>query len=131
MIRPMREIPRLPDSAGKGSLERSKHFSIAGPEDGVFRAKASLKDGQHTMEASLVIQVETMTVIEVAGSITSAPHDSCSTAVEGMQGLLAMPIPPGLFREMQSRVGGRKGCIHMNELVRETVQLVAAHRTLS
>ncbi|MDO8691088.1 MAG: DUF2889 domain-containing protein [Dehalococcoidia bacterium] len=127
----MREIPRIPDNVGKGSLQRSKHFSISGPEGGVFRAKASLRDGQHTMEASLAIQEGTMKVLEVAGSITSAPHPDCRTAVEGMQNLVGMLVQPGLFREMQSRVGGRKGCIHMNELIRESVQLVAAHRNLT
>ncbi|MDP2659550.1 MAG: DUF2889 domain-containing protein [Dehalococcoidia bacterium] len=127
----MREIPRIPDNAGKGSLKRSKHFSIAGPEDGVFRAEASLKDEQHAMEATLVIRQGTMKVLQVAGSIASAPHPDCRTAVHGMQNLVGMLIQPGLFREMQSRVGGRKGCIHMNELVRESVQLVAAHRNLT
>ena len=127
----MFELPRMNEKMGNGNLVRDKHFSISGPEEGVYRAEASLKDGQHTMEVSLVIQVGTMDVLEVHGAIYTAPYDICGTAVEGLQKLVGMRIGPGLFGEMQKRVGGAKGCIHINELVREAVQLVAAHRSLT
>jgi len=127
----MYDLPRMLEKMGNGNLERSKQFSISGPEDGVFCAKASLKDRQHTMEVLIVIQEGTMEIVEVQGSITEAPHDPCPSSVEGLKSLIGMRIQPGLFSEMQRRVGGFKGCIHMNELIRESVQLVAAHRNLT
>ncbi len=123
----MREVPRMPDAVGNGRLVRNKQFFITGPEDGVFRGKASLQDGQHTMEVSLVVRQGTMEVLQLEASIDAAPHTVCASAVEGLQKLIGMRIQPGLFGEMQQRVGGPRGCIHMNELIREALQLVAAH----
>ncbi len=127
----MYDLPRMIEKMGDGKLERSKHFSITGPDDGVFCAKASLKDRQHNMEVVVVIQEGTMEILEVQGSIIEAPHDPCPSSVEGLKSLVGMRIQPGLFGEMQRRVGGFKGCIHMNELIRESVQLVAAQRNLT
>ncbi|MDP2726230.1 MAG: DUF2889 domain-containing protein [Dehalococcoidia bacterium] len=119
------------ENIGNGELSRNKQFSITGPEDGVYRAQASLQDSQHKMEVSLAVGETDMEVLEVKGSITKSPHDVCADAVAGLQALVGMRIKPGLFAEMQKRVGGAKGCIHMNELIREAVQLVAAHRNLT
>ena len=127
----VRELPRMPDTVGNGSLVRNKQFTITGPDDGVFRAQASLVDGQHTMEVSLAVQVETMEVLEVKGCITIAPHRVCPQAVDGLRALVGMRLRPGLFGEMQRRVGGPRGCIHVNDLIRESLQLIAAHRNLT
>lgn len=119
------------ESLGKGELVRTKQFSISGPQDGIFRTRAALQDNQHIMEVELAVRVGDMEVVEVGGAITSAPHDICAEAVGNLQNLVGMRIQPGLFREMEKRVGGAKGCIHINELIREACQLVAAHRNLT
>jgi hypothetical protein len=121
----------MDENLGKGELVRNKQFSITGPEDGVFRAQAALQDNQHTMAVSLTVRVGDMEVLGVEGSITLAPHAVCAQAVGNLRDLVGMRIQPGLFREMEKRVGGSKGCIHMNELIREACQLVAAHRNLT
>src|SRR3989304_1081274 len=105
----VRELPRMPDTVGNGSLVRNKQFTITGPDGGVFRAQASLVDGQHTMEVSLAVQVETMEVLEVKGCITIAPHRVCPQAVDGLGVLVGMRLRPGLFGAMQRRGGGARG----------------------
>ncbi len=73
----------------------------------------------------------TMQILDVEGTIMFSPHPDCMKAVDGLQSLVGMVVQPGLFSDMQKRVGGTKGCIHMNELIRESVQLVAAYRNLT
>lgn len=121
----------MSEGLGNGRLERTKQFSITGPDDGIFEGMASLQDSQHTMEVTVVVRVDSMEVVRVQGSITKAPFDICASAMEGLRSLEGMRVRPGLFGEMQKRVGGPKGCIHMNDLIREALQLIAAHRNLT
>lgn len=127
----MREIPRMDEDQGRGKYQRDKRFTIEGPEDGKFTAHASLRDGAHSMEAHVVVEEGTMAILQVKGVMNKIPHDVCSTSMDGLQSLVGMQIKPGIFSEMQKRVGGAKGCIHMNDLVRETLQLVAAHWSMT
>lgn len=70
----------------------------------------------HDMWLRLVVNAS-LDVIEVEASIDASPYPVCREAVRVLQTLKGLRIGPGWSGAVRERLGGRKGCTHLCELL--------------
>jgi len=71
----------------------------------------------HDMSVRLVVDAE-LHVIDILACTDAAPHGVCGEAPGTLQSLRGLRIGPGWSEAIRQRLGGRKGCTHLVELLK-------------
>jgi hypothetical protein len=70
----------------------------------------------HDMSIRLVVNAA-LDVIDVQACIDASPYPMCGEATHALQSLKGLRIGPGWSAAIRERLGGRKGCTHLAELL--------------
>lgn len=70
----------------------------------------------HDMSIRLVVNAG-LDLIDIEASIDASPYPICGEATRALQSLKGLRIGPGWSRSIHERLGGRKGCTHLAELL--------------
>jgi hypothetical protein len=71
----------------------------------------------HDMSIRLVVN-DRLDLIEIEACIDASPFGICSEATRALQSLVGLRIGSGWSAAIRERLGGRKGCTHLAELLR-------------
>jgi len=102
-------------------------------EDGLFDVEASLRDISpegtdlyfkqvdaggllHGLRLTMTIDAD-MQIVHMQAHSDTVPTPWCSESSKPYDQLVGLRIGPGFTQRMKERVGGRKGCTHLTELI--------------
>jgi hypothetical protein len=71
----------------------------------------------HDMSIRLVVD-EDLNVMDILASTDASPHGICQGATSTLQCMKGVRIGPGWSKAIRERLAGRKGCTHLNELLK-------------
>jgi hypothetical protein len=79
----------------------------------------SISAGEALHDLSLRVTLDSHMVIQQAKAVSDeTPYNFCKQAVKNMSTLAGLQIAPGWMREVRRRIGGKKGCTHLTELLK-------------
>lgn len=80
--------------------------------------RAEIAPGEHFHEMRLRLVVdEALEIREAAVETVQAPYAACGDINPGYSALVGLRLGPGFMREVRERLGGERGCTHINELL--------------
>ncbi|MGH9081110.1 MAG: DUF2889 domain-containing protein [Acidimicrobiales bacterium] len=89
----------------------------------------------HDMELRVTVRTDDMVVVEAVARMHSFPHAECPMIVEAFAGLAGLSVSRGFTRRVQERLGGPRGCSHLEQLARAlgpvVIQAVTSRRALA
>lgn len=84
----------------------------------------------HDMELAVTVRSSDLTITRAAATMHAFPHQECPAITPAFVELEGMQIGRGFTREVQRRLGGPRGCAHLQHLSRvlapAVVQTVAS-----
>jgi hypothetical protein len=93
-------------------------------EDTVM-ARGSILDQVHNIAIELIIDITTLEILSAEAQMVKVPFPECKPALENVKNLIGMKLNAGISQRIGPAVGGKGGCIHLAEVVVETVRLAA------
>jgi hypothetical protein len=106
-------------------FQRSIHSNVKQIDAGRLLVASSLLDLEHSLHLELIVRIEDQTIESAKATMSKTPLTRCLKGVEGIPGLAGMVIDRGVLREIHRRVGGRRGCAHLVELLDNAVRLIS------
>lgn len=87
-------------------------------EEVPFRSRSPVRAGElmHRMELRFLIDRE-YTILDVQAHTQTAPWPVCGETDADYRALIGLRIGPGLRGRVAERLGGERGCTHLNDLI--------------
>ncbi len=105
--------------------ERSINMKILEDTPETILARGSILDQVHNIAVELVINIETLEILKVEGRMVKVPFGTCKPALENLKTIEGQKLNAGISKKIADQIGGKDGCIHLSEVVIETVRLAA------
>lgn len=94
-------------------------------ENGHLMLEATLLDPYHLIRLNIHIDPQTKTILNAKSEFASHPHAVCPLAAQKAKLLNGLKIERGITKLVSQKIGGSDGCIHLRELVMETINFAA------
>ncbi len=89
----------------------------------------------HDMELRVTVGLDDMVVTEAVAHMHAFPHSECPMIEAAFAGLAGLSVSRGFTRQVQERLGGPRGCSHLEQLARAlgpvVIQAVTSRRALA
>lgn len=89
-----------------------KTYELTMPDRGTLMAGTPI----HDMAIRVTVD-DSMTIREIATSMTSTPFPECLQAQDPMQQMIGCKMGPGWRHSVEKNLGGIRGCTHLRELL--------------
>lgn len=93
--------------------------------DGNMMLEATFLDTYHLMRLNIQIEPDTRTIIAAKSEFANYPHSLCTKVADKAKTLVGLKITRGITKEVIKRVGGSEGCVHLRELVLDSINFAA------
>ncbi len=93
--------------------------------DGNMMLEATFMDTYHLIRLNLQIHPQSRTIIAAKSEYTNFPHAQCASLEVKAKALVGLILERGITKEIINRIGGCDGCVHLRELVMETINFAA------
>ncbi len=86
---------------------------------------SQLSDFAHIFEVKLRIDLKSKVVLEASGCYHKTPYKVCNETLPLVLSLKGLTVKPGVLKEIASILSGKKGCVHLFELVENAIKLAS------
>lgn len=93
--------------------------------DGKMMLEATFLDPYHLIRLNITLEPHSRTIIGAKCEFTNYPHTQCVGLATKAKEIIGIQIKRGVTKEILSKIGGCDGCVHLKELVLETVNFAA------
>ncbi len=94
-------------------------------ENGNLMMEATFLDPYHLIRFNLQIDPAKRVIVAAKSEMANHPHGTCPSVNEKTKSLIGIEITRGVTREVNKRIGGPEGCIHLREIILETINFAA------
>ncbi|MBM2814125.1 MAG: hypothetical protein HW421_887 [Ignavibacteria bacterium] len=94
-------------------------------ENGNLMLHAVFLDPYHLIRLNLHIVPQTKTIVGAFCEYANNPHRECPVVALKAAQLIGLRIERGITKKVSERIGGSEGCVHLRELVLETINFSA------
>jgi hypothetical protein len=93
--------------------------------NGNVMLEATFLDTYHLIRLNIHLEPGTRTIVAAKCEYTNYPHTLCASLENKATSLVGLRIIRGITKEVLKRTGGSDGCVHLRELVLDTVNFAA------
>ena len=93
--------------------------------NGNLMIKATFLDPYHLIRLNLHIEPSSKTIVAAICEFGNYPHSLCPSIVGKAKSLIGLQIKRGILKEIIKAVGGCDGCVHLKELVIDSINFAA------
>lgn len=83
-----------------------------------MQVTSSLKDRVHEIELVLAVAPGSMEIKAATARMIQVPYEVCTQALESLKLIIGLKIQTGINRQVAELIGGTKGCVHLNDLLK-------------
>ncbi len=94
-------------------------------ENGNLMMEATFLDPYHLIRFNMQIDPSTRKIVAAKSEMANHPHEVCPSVNERTKTLIGVEVARGVTREINKRIGGPDGCIHLREVMLETINFAA------
>lgn len=106
-------------------FQRSIHSNVKKVDDDHLLVTSSLLDLAHSFHLELRVRLSDGTIESAKASMSKVPLSRCVKGIEAIPSLAGLAIDRGVLKEVHRRVGGARGCAHMEELLADAIRLIS------
>jgi hypothetical protein len=99
------------------NFRRDISYRVLKREDGTIALSANLRDRFHDIEAEVIADGESLTIISARAEFHRSPTGDCRNVSARVGRLVGFPIGKGLNRKLMDTLGGSEGCGNMRNLL--------------
>ena len=81
--------------------------------------EGKISDSYHEMAATIEFSFPELEILNVECSFIRYPHEECLDALKYIEEIKGLRVRKRFYDELMERIGGPKGCIHLNNLIYE------------
>jgi len=81
--------------------------------------EGKISDSYHEMTANIEFSFPGLEIVNIECSFIRYPHEECLDALKNIEGVKGLRVGKRFYYELMERIGGPKGCIHLNNLIYE------------
>lgn len=93
--------------------------------NGNLMIESTFLDPYHLIRLNLHIEPETKTIVAAISEFGNYPHTLCLSIAGKAKLLVGLQIKRGILKEIANAVGGCDGCVHLRELVIDSINFAA------
>ena len=93
--------------------------------DGNMMIESTFLDTYHLIRLNIQIEPDTRTIIAAKNEFTNYPHTLCANLNNLVKSLIGLQVKRGITKEVLKRIGGCDGCVHLRELVLDSINFAA------
>ncbi len=86
---------------------------------------SQLSDFAHIFEVRMRIELKSKKIIEASGCYHKTPYKICGDTLSLINKLNGLIVKPGILKEVAKILTGKKGCVHLFELVENALKLAS------
>ncbi len=94
-------------------------------ENGNLMLEATLLDPYHLIRFNMHIEPQSKLIVHAKSEFANNPHGQCPIVSIKAAMLIGLKIERGIVKEVTHRIGGSDGCVHLRELILETINFAA------
>ncbi|MEN6348128.1 MAG: DUF2889 domain-containing protein [Syntrophomonas sp.] len=87
-----------------------------------FEVSGQWKDDIHDIRSHMVFDFETFKILEAEAHSFNTPFPICAQGLQSIKNIVGLEVGPGFNRQVNQKVMGRQGCVHLGELVMNSVK---------
>ena len=97
-----------------------------------YEVQGQWKDDVHDLRTRILFDYHTYKIIDAEVEASGIPFDICQQGIKSIKNLIDVQVSPGFNKLVKEQVMGKKGCVHVGELVLGSVKaaLQAASREI-
>lgn len=110
--------------------ERFEKYTVNPIPGKGYEVLGHFKDDVHDINSRILFDYRSYRVIEAEVHTSNLPFPICQSGLDKIKDIIGVPAGPGFNRTVKERLGGSSGCIHLAEMVMNSMQagLQAASR---
>ncbi len=93
--------------------------------DGNLMIESTFLDPYHLIRLNLHIEPHSKTIVAAKSEFSNFPHTLCPSIARKAKSLVGLQIKRGILKEILKAVGGCEGCVHLKELVIDSINFAA------
>jgi hypothetical protein len=105
--------------------ERTINMKILDNTEDTVLARGSILDQVHNIAVEMIIDINTLEIKNVEAQMVKVPFPECKPALDNLKKIIGFKLNAGISQRLISAIGGSLGCIHLSEVVVETIRLAA------
>lgn len=111
--------------------EKIEKYSVKAILNTGFEVKGQWKDDIHNIYCRLLFDLDSFKILEAEAWAESTPFPICPQGLKNISTIVGDTVGPGFNRLVSAKVMGKEGCVHLAELVINSVKALvqAASRT--
>lgn len=102
--------------------ERTERYTVEAIPNVGYEVRGEWKDDVHHIRTRMVFDYHTYKILEAEAEDISTPFAICNQGIQSIKKLIGQPVTPGFSRLVNQTVSGKEGCIHVGEMVLNSVR---------
>lgn len=102
--------------------EKMEKYSVDAIPGRGFEIKGVWQDDVHELHTRLLVDVQKYEIVEAEVQGTSVPFAICHEGIKCIKNIEGVKIGPGLNKTVYEKLTGQNGCIHLAELVVNSIK---------
>jgi hypothetical protein len=102
--------------------EKTEKYSVNAIPGQGFEIKGLWMDDVHELHSRLVVNADNYEIVEAEAQGSSVPFAICHEGLKCIKKVKGIKVGPGLTKEIYQKLTGQNGCIHLAELVVNSIK---------
>ncbi len=102
--------------------EKTERYKVETVPQSGFEVTGQWKDDLHDIHCRLLFDFESFEIIEAEAWADSTPFPICPKGLKGISRIVGSKVGPGFNRQVAANIMGQEGCVHLAELVMNSVK---------
>ncbi len=104
---------------GKEIFKREIYMKSFWTKKETIIVEGKIADSYHEMSAKVEFSFPKLEILDIECSFIRYPHEECLDAMKYIHEIKGLRVGKNFYRDLTERIGGPKGCIHLNNLLYE------------
>lgn len=101
--------------------EKTENYKVQMIPDVGFEVKGQWQDDIHDIRCRIVFDWASFKILEAEATAIKTPFSICPEGVQSIRNIIGLEVGPGFNRQVKQNLLGTGGCVHLSELVMNSV----------
>ena len=101
--------------------EKTENYKVRMIPDVGFEVSGQWKDDIHDIRSRIVFDFTSFKILEAEASAGGTPFSICPQGLDSIKNIIGLEVGAGFNRQVSQAVLGTVGCVHLGELVMNSV----------
>ncbi|MEN6325693.1 MAG: DUF2889 domain-containing protein [Syntrophomonas sp.] len=101
--------------------EKTENYKVCTIPEVGFEVKGLWQDDIHDIRCRIIFDFANFKILEAEATVVNTPFAICPQGVQSIKNIIGLEVGPGFNRQVKQALLGKAGCVHLCELVMNSV----------